>query len=130
MSEKKGRRAVPIAVSVATSLLLSLVVLFVFAQAISASAIPESTMGWGAVIAVLVGAFVCGVRGVKMFGGLLSGIIAGFAYFLLLLLVGAMIFMRVKPEVPVLNLVVAAVVGGGLAGLLGGLRKNTNRKKR
>jgi putative membrane protein (TIGR04086 family) len=112
-------------ISLGASLLLSFTILLVFAALISRGVLSP----WGMVpatgTACLAGAFVMGVRGVKMMKtrALASGVLFGFGYFLVLLVLGSLFFVRLIPSEPMLYMPLTGLGGGLAAGILGAFNK-------
>ncbi|GHV19360.1 hypothetical protein FACS189425_09910 [Clostridia bacterium] len=131
-SEKQPRAASAILLTAVFSLLASILILLGFAQAVASSALSADAMSLGAAAAALAGSFICGIGSVRIFGSkaLISGLGAGLVYFLVLLLLGAVFFLRMKPEGSVVNLLLVSIAGGGLAGILGSLGTKKKHKRR
>ncbi len=129
--ENKGPRSiwVPIAVAIAISLVLSGIVLFVAASMSSGGQLPQQNMNMAAAVACFVGALFAGTRAVALIRSkaLLSGIAGALGYFLVLFILGSVVFFRWLPTESAMGMIVAALVGGLIAGLLGSTKRKRKR---
>ena len=113
-------------ITLGISLLLSFTVMLITSWAVSSGNLSTNSMSMSPVIACGVGAFIMGMGGVAFIKkkALLTGITAGLAYFLLIYLVGTLVYFRAVPEAsPVTGMLLASLAGGLVAGLLGRRKK-------
>jgi putative membrane protein (TIGR04086 family) len=114
----------------ALALLVCLAVLLICSVGISGGWIGEGNMTQVTLAGCVLGSFVGGLLAVSRSRTrrLLVGLGAGCVFFLLLLLIGVLFYPDVSVDGRGLGLLCASLVGGALAGLLGGRGKKKRRK--
>ncbi len=115
----------------AVALLVSLVILFLASVAVSRGALGENLLYQVTVTACAAGAFAGGMLAVRRCGtrALIVGLCTGAVLFLLMLTVGVLFFDARSIERGGIGLASGCLCGGAAAGLLGGGKKRTVRKK-
>ena len=110
--------------------LLSAAILALFAALISGGGVSEESIGTVALCAAVIGSLFGGYRASKRVGGraILTGACEGLIFFLLLYLIGAAAFMRIRPGQDILLTFAGAAGGGILGGFLSTLKTPRKHK--
>lgn len=120
------------AVGAIIGMLVTILAVFLFSAAMTTELLPVSMSDTFVIVSVIVGTTVSGVYCAKKQGtGVITAGFASAAAYIVLALIGTLMFMRKGPE-PALTLkvIIAAVAGGGFGGVLKLRRKNNKSRLR
>ena len=116
------------ALGAAWGIALTIVVIFIFAAVLIAGRLPSSLMDPFIIVSVIIGTALSGAYcAKKQGGGVITAGVSTAAVYVLLLLIGSMMFGQNSTEAPLtLELIIAALAGGIFGGVL---KLNKKRKK-
>jgi putative membrane protein (TIGR04086 family) len=116
-------------ICILTGLALCILLLLLASFGISAGILPETASKSATLASCLIGALLSSVIYVRRTGSkfLLNGLLSGVLYFLILYLLGALLFLRFIPQGGAGSIFLCSLIGGVLGGFLGANIKKRRR---